>query len=32
VRWTQTFVKTSKGWQIAISQATGLPATLRDQP
>ncbi len=32
VRWTQTFVKTSKGWQIAISQATGLPNTVRDAP
>lgn len=30
VRWTQTYVKTSKGWQIAISQATGLPNTVRD--
>ncbi len=30
VRWTQTYVKTSKGWMIAISQATGLPATIRD--
>jgi ketosteroid isomerase-like protein len=32
VRWTQTFVKTSKGWQIAISQATGLPNTVREAP
>ena len=32
VRWTQTYVKTSKGWQIAISQATGLPTTVRDAP
>lgn len=32
VRWTQTFVKTSKGWQIAVSQATGLPNTVRDAP
>lgn len=32
VRWTQTYVKTSKGWQIAISQATGLPNTVRDTP
>jgi ketosteroid isomerase-like protein len=32
VRWTQTYVKTSKGWQIAISQATGLPNTVRDAP
>lgn len=30
VRWTQTYVKTSRGWQIAISQATGLPNTVRD--
>ena len=30
VRWTQTFIRTSKGWQIAISQATGLPSTVRD--
>lgn len=30
VRWTQTYVKTSKGWQIAISQATGLPNTVRE--
>lgn len=30
VRWTQTFIKTSKGWQIAISQATGLQNTVRD--
>lgn len=32
VRWTQTYIKTSKGWQIAISQATGLPNTVRDTP
>jgi ketosteroid isomerase-like protein len=32
VRWTQTYVKTSKGWQIAISQATALPNTVRDAP
>jgi hypothetical protein len=32
VRWTQTYVKTSKGWQIAISQATGLPSTVREAP
>ena len=32
VRWTQTFVKTPKGWQIAVSQATALPATVRDIP
>lgn len=32
VRWTQTYVKTSKGWQIAVSQATGLNNTLRDAP
>ena len=32
VRWTQTYIKTSKGWQIAISQATGLPNTVRDAP
>jgi ketosteroid isomerase-like protein len=30
VRWTQTYVKTSKGWQIAVSQATGLPNTVRE--
>jgi len=32
VRWTQTYVKTTKGWQIAISQATGLLNTVRDAP
>jgi ketosteroid isomerase-like protein len=32
VRWTQTYVKTSKGWQIAISQATGLLNTVRETP
>ena len=32
VRWTQTFVKTPQGWQIAVSQATALPATVRDIP
>ena len=32
VRWTQTYVKTSKGWQIAVSQATGLLNTVRDAP
>lgn len=32
VRWTQTYVKTSKGWQIAVSQATGLLNTIRDAP
>ena len=32
VRWTQTYIKTGKGWQIAISQATGLPNTVRDAP
>lgn len=32
VRWTQTFAKTAKGWQIAVSQATALPATARDTP
>lgn len=32
VRWTQTYVRTRYGWQIAISQATGLPATVRDAP
>ena len=32
VRWTQTYIKTSKGWQIAISQATGMPNTARDSP
>ena len=32
VRWTQTYVKTSKGWQIAVSQATGLNNTVRDAP
>ena len=31
-RWTQTYVKTSVGWQIAVSQATGLPSTVRDAP
>lgn len=32
VRWTQTYIRTSKSWQIAVSQATGLPATVRDSP
>lgn len=32
VRWTQTYVRTSLGWQIAISQATGLPDTVREAP
>ncbi len=32
VRWTQTYIRTAKGWQIAISQATGLPTTVRDNP
>jgi hypothetical protein len=32
VRWTQTYVKTSLGWQIVISQATGLPDTVREAP
>lgn len=32
VRWPQTYVKTSKGWPIAISQATGLPNTVREAP
>ena len=32
VRWTQTFVRTRTGWQIAISQATGLPNTVREAP
>ena len=32
VRWTQTYVKTGRGWQLAISQATGLPNTVRDTP
>lgn len=32
VRWTQTYVKTSHGWKIAVSQATGLPETIRDAP
>jgi hypothetical protein len=32
VRWTQTFIKTGGGWQIAISQATGLLNTIRDAP
>lgn len=32
VRWTQTFVRTSKGWQIAVSQATAMPGTPRDAP
>ncbi len=32
VRWTQTYVRTSQGWQIAISQATGLMNTVRDAP
>lgn len=32
VRWTQTYVKTGNGWQIAISQATGLLNTIREAP
>jgi Domain of unknown function (DUF4440) len=32
VRWTQTLVRTSAGWQMAISHATGLMNTVRDQP
>ena len=32
VRWTQTYVRTSQGWQIAISQATGLMDTVRETP
>ncbi|HEX2544444.1 MAG TPA: nuclear transport factor 2 family protein [Ramlibacter sp.] len=32
VRWTQTYVKTGRGWQIAVSQATGLPSTVREAP
>jgi len=32
VRWTQTYVKTGRGWQIAVSQATGLPNTIREAP
>jgi ketosteroid isomerase-like protein len=32
VRWTQTYVRTRHGWQIAISQATGLPNTVREAP
>lgn len=32
VRWTQTYIKSSGGWQIAISQATGLPNTIREAP
>ena len=32
VRWTQTFVKTGRGWQVAVSQATGLPNTVREAP
>lgn len=32
VRWTQTYVRTGKGWQIAVSQATALPSTVRDTP
>ncbi|MBC7599107.1 MAG: nuclear transport factor 2 family protein, partial [Polaromonas sp.] len=32
VRWTQTYVRTSKGWQVAVSQATGLPNTVREAP
>jgi len=32
VRWTQTYVRTRQGWQIAISQATALPDTVRDAP
>lgn len=26
----QTYVKTSKGWQMAVSQATGLPNSVRE--
>ncbi len=32
VRWTQTYVKTGIGWQIAVSQATGLLSTIRGVP
>lgn len=32
VRWTQTYIRTSRGWQIAISQATGLNDTIREAP
>ncbi|TAG84012.1 MAG: nuclear transport factor 2 family protein [Betaproteobacteria bacterium] len=32
VRWTQTFVKTEKSWQLVISQATGLLNTVRENP
>ena len=32
VRWTQTYVRTGQGWQIAVSQATGLLSTVRDAP
>ncbi len=32
VRWTQTYVRTPGGWRIAVSQATALPATVRDSP
>lgn len=32
VRWVQTYVRTSRGWQIAVSQATGLTNTVRDAP
>jgi hypothetical protein len=32
VRWTQTYVKSKDGWQISISQATGLMNTVRDAP
>jgi ketosteroid isomerase-like protein len=32
VRWTQTYVRSGQGWQIAVSQATGMPNTVRDAP
>lgn len=32
VRWTQTIVRTTAGWQIAVSQATGLTHTVRENP
>lgn len=30
VRWMKNYVRTSKGWQIGVSQATGLPNTVQD--
>ena len=31
-RWTQTYIRTRVGWQIAVSHPTGLLNTVRDAP